>query len=110
MEAMKRPWLIEDGTFVYQLNEKGINVFSFQVQGGYKDDGTKTTQADKEQIAALIVRSVATFDQAREALKAIEMAYENRGEETSLYVWNERMKQAMYQVRKAIAAMEATHE
>jgi len=76
IDALKKPWLIEDGTFVYQLNDRDVNVFSFQVQGGYKDDGTKTTQADKEQLAALIVQAVAVYRPSRDLLRDLEVAME----------------------------------
>lgn len=62
-------WILEPGGFIYQVNNAGTNVFSFQVQGGIKDDGTKITVEDKEAIARRIFTAVNTFDQAREALR-----------------------------------------
>ena len=48
------PWRIEDGDFIYQLNTAGINVFSCQVQGGYAEDGHRTTKEERAKIARLI--------------------------------------------------------
>lgn len=48
------PWLIEDGTFVYRLNNADINTFCLQVQGGYTDQGTRTTKDELSANARLI--------------------------------------------------------
>lgn len=67
-------WILEPGGFIYQVNNAGTNVFSFQVQGGIKDDGARTTVEDKEAIARRIFTAVNTFDQAREALQTAKEA------------------------------------
>lgn len=59
------PWLIEDGDFVYALNNMGGNIFSCHIQGGFTNDGKRTSQAERSAIARLIAA-------APELLKALK--------------------------------------
>lgn len=65
------PWLIDQGSFVYALNENGTNVFWAHVQPGSHADGyrkfTDTPKAEVEANARLIAA-------APELLEALEWA------------------------------------
>ena len=62
---------IADGTFVYVLNARGSNLFSFGVQPGFNDDGKRVSHDDLEQITSEIVQAVNSHEALVEACKGI---------------------------------------
>lgn len=44
--------IMRAGATVYQLNDRGVNLWSFQVQPGFNDDGDRTSNEQCEFIAS----------------------------------------------------------
>jgi len=57
MDHSPASWRILDGTFVYRLSSLDLNRFSFNIEGGYTDDGTKTSKEELRDLASFIVRA-----------------------------------------------------
>ena len=73
-------WILEDGNFVYALNQHNINRFSCHIQGGYTDQGTRTPKEELAANARLIAACPDLLTAASHALAICEAEAELRGD------------------------------
>lgn len=93
------------------LDEDGVNVWARDGEGEHHianldvaAHGKFLSSEEMDANAALIVRAVNNHEALVEALAEFIEAFGNRGESTSLHVWDQRLKAARDKARAALAS------